>query len=135
MDYSVLVVDDDDDDFMLLADHIGHCQQNVSLVYAQNGVKATQKLQEGFHPNLILVDVQMPLMDGYEFLVWLMNSAQWHHIPVVIWTGSISDNEVTRYYQAGANSLMLKQEALQDIETFCRHWFKLVQLPSIGAAG
>ena len=129
MTYSVLVVDDDEDDFIVLAAHIKQCQQNTALTYASGSSQATQLLIEGLQPNLIIIDVQMPLMDGYELLVWLMNSEAWQHIPVVVWTGEISPQEVTRYYRAGANSLLLKQDAFQDIETFCRHWFKLVQLP------
>lgn len=131
MKYTILVVDDDDDDFLLLSGLIKQCQQEVTLLYAQNGLEATQKLIDGLHPHLILVDVQMPLMDGYELVVWLMNSEAWRHIPVVIWTGGISDSEVTRYYRAGANALMLKQDALQDVAAFCKHWLKLVQLPQL----
>lgn len=129
MDYSILVVDDDDDDLLLLANHLKQCHQNVTVTHALDGVEATKKLIAGLQPNLIMVDAQMPLMDGYELVVWLMNSEAWRHIPIVVWTGAISGSEVTRYYQAGANSLMLKQDAMQDVEAFCHHWFKLVQLP------
>ncbi|QHV98681.1 response regulator [Spirosoma endbachense] len=131
MKYTILVVDDDDDDFLMLSSLIKQCQQDVTLYYVQNGLEATQKLIDGLQPNLILVDVQMPLMDGYELVLWLMNSEAWRHIPVVIWTGEISDREVTRYYRAGANALMLKQDALQDVEAFCKYWLKLVQLPQL----
>ena len=131
MIYSVLVVDDDEDDFILLAAQIKRCHQEVNLTYASSGEDASQLLINGLHPNLIIIDVQMPRMQGYEFLVWLINSQNWRHIPVVVWTGAISETEVTRYYRAGANSLLLKQDALQDIDTFCRHWFKLVQLPQL----
>ncbi|MVM35257.1 response regulator [Spirosoma sp. HMF4905] len=131
MKYTILVVDDDDDDFIILSTVIKECHSDVTLVYAQNGQQATQKLIDGLNPHLILVDVQMPLMDGYELVTWLMNSEAWRHIPVVIWTGEISESEVTRYYRAGANSLMLKQTALQDIEAFCKYWLKLVQLPQL----
>ena len=129
MAYSILVVDDDEDDFVLLAAKIKLCQTDVTLTHAVSGEEARRQLQEGFQPHLILVDAQMPRMNGYELLNWIMDSAAWRHIPVVIWTGAISEQEVRRYYQAGANSLLLKQDALQDAETFCRHWFQLVQLP------
>jgi CheY-like chemotaxis protein len=131
MDYSVLIVDDDDDDFMLLSTHIKHCHQNVTLIYAQNGIEATEKLMDGLQPNLIIVDANMPLMSGYELLVWLMKSTSWRHIPVVIWTGVMSDSEVTHYYQAGANTVLLKEKALKSVDAFCKHWFELVQLPEL----
>lgn len=135
MDYCVLIVDDDDDDFVLLAARIKQCQQNLTLTFAQSGAEAIKKLIDGAQPNLIIVDANMPVMNGYELLVWLMGSASWRHVPVVIWTGEMADNEVTRYYQAGANSVMLKPNALQSVEAFCKHWFELVQLPQLVAAG
>ncbi|SFF39608.1 response regulator [Spirosoma endophyticum] len=135
MNYSILVVDDDEDDFVLLAAKIKRCQLDVTLTHASSGEAAKRQLQEGFQPHLILVDAQMPRMNGYELLNWIMDSDPWRHIPVVIWTGAISEQEVRRYYQAGANSLLLKQDALQDAETFCRHWFQLVLLPQSVLSG
>ena len=78
-----------------------------------------------------MADAHMPIMDGYEFLVWIMNSAQWRHVPVVIWTGDMSDSDVTRHYRAGANSVMFKPNALHSVQAFCQHWFELVQLPQL----
>lgn len=136
MAYSVLVVDDDDEDFMLLATHMKqcpHCQQTVSLSNVVNGLEATKVLTNGLQPHLILVDAQMPMMNGYEFVVWLMSSEVYQHIPIIIWTGAMSAAEVTRHYRAGANAVVLKQDALGDVDTFCHHWFKLVQLPQLVA--
>ena len=131
MNYAVLVVDDDDDDFVLLAAKIKLAQIDVTLTHALSGEEAKRQLQAGFQPHLILMDAQMPRMSGYELLSWLMDSAAWRHIPVVIWTGAISQQEVRRCYQAGANSVLLKQDALHNAETFCRHWFQLVLLPQV----
>ncbi len=39
--------------------------------------------------------------------------------------------EITRYYRAGANSVMFKENTLQSVEAFCKHWFELVQLPEL----
>ncbi|GAB3225807.1 response regulator [Spirosoma arcticum] len=131
MNYSVLIVDDDEDDFILLKSHIKQCHQHVTLTSAENGLEAIRKLMDGLQPNLILADAHMPLMNGHELLTWLMESRSYRHIPIVIWTGDLSDREITRYYQAGANSVMMKPNALQEIEVFCKHWFELVQLPPV----
>ena len=129
MEYSLLLVDDDEDDTMLLATHLKQCHQNITLTYAGHGLEATQQLLDGLHPHLILVDAQMPLMNGYELVSWLMESASWRHIPVVVWTGAMSASEVTRHYRAGANAVLLKEEVFKDLPAFCHHWFQLVQLP------
>ena len=129
MEFNILVADDDDDDLILFANRIKQCHQDITLTHVLHGVEAVQKLTAGLQPNLIMADANMPLMNGYELLTWVMNSEQWRQIPVVIWTGDIADEDVTRYYRAGANSLMLKQDALQDVESFCHHWFSLVKLP------
>lgn len=133
MNYSILIVDDDDDDLFLLAEHIKQCHQNVSLTFAENGIEATQKLTSGLRPNLLIVDTHMPLMDGYEFLVWQRQSAIFRRIPTLVWTGDISDDEVTHYYEAGANAVMLKPNALQSVEAFCKHWFEIVRLPQLAS--
>lgn len=131
MNYSVLIVDDDEDDFILLAAKIRQCHQNVTLTYASSGAEASQRLMDGLQPDLLIIDVQMPKMDGYELLVWVEKSENWSHIPVVVWTGAISDQDIKRYYQAGANSLLLKEDTFQAIETFCQYWFNLVQLTQL----
>ena len=130
MRYSVLIVDDEDDIF-LIENFIKQCQQNLTLTFAGNGMEAASKLTAGLRPNLIIADAQMPIMNGHEFLRWLMASPAHQHIPIVIWTGDLSDREVTRYYRAGANSVMLKPNELQSVEVFCKHWFELVQLPPV----
>ncbi len=129
MNFNILVVDDDDDDLFLLAERMKQCHEGITLTCASDGTEATRKLIEGCHPNLIMVDANMPKMGGYELLEWVMNSEEWRHIPVVVWTGAMSDSDIVRYYRAGANSLMFKGDALQDLDSFCHHWFKLVQLP------
>ncbi len=130
MNYLLLLVDDDEDDRFLLETCIQQSGQKLTLTSATNGVEAIRQLTEGLRPNLILSDAHMPLMNGYEFLVWLRESPSYRHLPIVIWTGDLPDREVTRYYQAGANSVMLKANAIEGVAAFCKHWFEVVQLPS-----
>lgn len=131
MNYTVLVADDDEEDFLLLSNHIRECQQHITLTYAQNGEEAIRKLeQEGF-PALIILDAQMPLMDGYETMKVIRSSSVWQHIPILVWTGSMSDTDILRYHQAGANSVVLKHIALDQIDVFCKYWLELVELPTV----
>lgn len=129
MNCSVLVVDDDDDDFLLLTLQLNQYQTRISLTQALDGLEATKLLTDGLQPQLLVVDALMPLMDGYELLVWVRNSPVWRQLPVVIWAGDLSQRDITRYYQAGANAIILKKDALGDTDAFFRQWFHLIQLP------
>ncbi|QJW89965.1 response regulator [Spirosoma taeanense] len=130
MPYTILVAEDNEDYFTLYARHVERFFDQVTLIGAQHGGEALEKLQSGLIPNLILVDIKMPVMDGYEFLTRLRATEAWRYIPVIIWTGyTLSRAEVVRFYTAGANSVMSKHDSMKDIKAFCQYWFEMVQIP------
>ena len=110
---------------MLLSAHIHQHPNPVTLTYVSNGLDAIAKLQAGMAPCLLLVDAQMPLMDGYELLMWLMGSEVCRPIPVIIWTGNMTDVAVAQYKQAGAKLVILKEDALHDVNAFYDQWLKI----------
>ncbi len=130
MKYTVLVADDNEDYFALYAKHVERFFQDVKLIGAQNGAEAMEKLLSGVVPNLILVDIKMPVMGGYEFLTKLRESERWRYIPIVIWTGyDLSRDDKKQFYEAGANSVMTKHDSMKDVKAFCQYWFEMVQVP------
>lgn len=129
MKYTILVVEDDDDDVFLLRNHIAECHVDITVVHAHYGPEAIQRLTDGLLPNLIIADNNMPLMNGYEFVATLKQSALWRHIPILVWTGFLADNDIMQYYQTGANAVMLKDDALRQVQDLCKYWFDLVKLP------
>lgn len=77
----VLVVDDDPDVCMIIQDVLESEGCQVTIVH--NGVEALRVLEE-YKPDLILLDLMMPVMDGWEVLDRLKNQPRWHGIPVVV---------------------------------------------------
>lgn len=130
MQYTILVVDDDDDDFLLLQAYIQQYRPASKLIYAATGMDAIDLLGKGLTPNLIFLDAHMPQMDGYEFLMWLMNTNR-QPVPVIVWSGSLSEEAILRFYRAGANAVLFKLDAFQHLGPLCRHWLELVQLPHL----
>ena len=130
MHYNVLVADDDEEDFMLLVDHVKQCHQDVTLSYVPNGEGVIKKLQAGTLPDLIILDAKMPLMTGQETMTAIYAWPAWQHIPVIVWSGLVSGPDILKLHQAGVNSVVLKQNALQHIDVFCKYWLELVELPS-----
>ena len=78
---SVLIVEDDPDMQEMLVRSLE--KQGYETVVAENGESALQKIQENI-PDLILLDLLMPQMDGFQFLVNLRTSSDWKDIPVVV---------------------------------------------------
>jgi len=82
---SVLLVDDDADSREALSWLLNEC--GVSTVQAGNGKEALQQLRCAPPPALILLDLQMPIMDGWTFLQHWSEDREMSHIPVVVMTG------------------------------------------------
>lgn len=84
-------------------------------------------------PQVILLDLDMPVLNGHETLVFLKQQLAWHEIPVVVMTNSLSHEDIGLYYRAGASSFMLKptdiEQLRQNLDTICRYWTVLNRLP------
>ena len=85
-------------------------------------------------PDLILLDLNMPGISGYETLLFLKQHTRWQQIPVVMMTNTGSVEEVEQCYKAGANSFLTKpgdfMQLKQVIETLCNYWLVLNKFPS-----
>src|SRR5439155_18638943 len=102
---TVLIVDDEVDTLTLLGLAIKRLPWRLNVATAQDGEEAAAYLKgEGPFadrklfplPRLILLDLKMPKMDGFEFLQWLRKEPDFHLIPVVALTVSILDRDVWR---------------------------------------
>jgi CheY-like chemotaxis protein len=106
--HAVLLVDDDPD----IRDSIGEClrEEGYEVYTAVNGRDALDRLGFGLRPAVILLDLMMPILNGFEVLQVLRKSADWQTIPVVI----VSAN---RGYEAadldGAFSILRKPVTLE----------------------
>lgn len=89
-------------------------------------------------PGLILLDLNMPRMDGREALARIKDDPDLRRIPVVILTTSKAEEDVFRTYDLGVNSYVKKPvdfEGLVDLmKALGRYWFEIVELPREGVA-
>jgi len=82
---TVLVVDDDEDIRLAMSDTLE--AEGYAVLLAENGLDALAKLRASSAlPNLILLDLMMPEMDGFEFITELRRHDEWRSIPVVVIT-------------------------------------------------
>lgn len=96
---TLLIIDDDDDDREMLAEEVSEFNSSAAIVMAANGKDGLQKLQnEEIFPDFIFVDLNMPRMNGKQFLVAIKSLPKFKNIPVIIYTTSksVEDKEDTK---------------------------------------
>ena len=112
-DKHVLVVDDNEDFRSLLVKVL---QDEGYKVQSANNGKVALSTIESNRPSLILLDLSMPVMDGFEVLRKLKQSEQWHTIPVIILTGiDLSESQITEINQLTAELLKKKDYSADTI--------------------
>ncbi|MFZ4855307.1 MAG: sensor histidine kinase [Desulfuromonadaceae bacterium] len=103
-DTTILAIDDDDMNLEMI--DIILSDTDYKILKAGNGLEAIQVLEGNPDIDTFLVDLEMPVMDGFEFITYVRQSPQWLAVPVIVITGSAS--EVNRTLMMGANDFVSK---------------------------
>ena len=135
----VLVVDDSPGDVRLTQDALREVNRAIHVQVACDGVEAMAILnREGEHagaarPDLILLDLNMPRMDGREVLVRIKADDHLRQIPTIILTTSESEADIAKSYELRANSYLSKPVQLDEFESLMRSinefWLTKAKLP------
>ena len=104
MQKTVFVVDDSDVNLTVVKKSL----KDQYRVFTMASVEKMFKLLEKFKPDLILLDVYMPDIDGFEALSSLKNNNEYKDIPVVFLTGTIDPSVETRGVELGVSDFILK---------------------------
>ncbi|MCS6885203.1 MAG: response regulator [Acidobacteriota bacterium] len=113
----ILVVDDEQDLLDLMEIILG--AEGYQVVKAVNGKDALEKV-DSEKPDLILLDVMMPIMDGWQVLRTLKKNESLKHIPIVMVTAKIGTEDRMRGLQEGAADYICKPFAPRDVVTRLR---------------
>jgi len=97
----------EDDVFVIDVYRTKLVQENFEVVSAENGLKAMEKLEE-FTPDVILLDIMMPYMDGKDVLKKIKDNEKWKDIPVIILTNLSQKNEVEEFLDKGVSDYLIK---------------------------
>lgn len=108
----ILVADDDDDVRDLVVFRLGRAGYEV--LTAADGQTALELASER-QPDLFLLDVMMPRLDGYELTRRLRTTEGLERIPIILLTASVQDAAVTEGFEAGADDYMRKPFSPQEL--------------------
>jgi len=117
-DFKILIVDDTLKNLQLLGEFLK--QKNYKLHIAQDGLQALQKL-ENLKPDLILLDVMMPYMSGFEVCEKVKADPILRDIPIIFLTAKVGKEDIIKGFQLGAVDYITKpfnsEELLQRVQT------------------
>jgi chemotaxis family two-component system response regulator Rcp1 len=139
MPVEVLLVEDSPGDVRLMREAFRDANSEIQLHVAHDGLEAMAFLrQSGIHldaprPDLILLDLNLPRMDGREVLALIKTDAGLRAIPTVILTTSDADTDIVKSYQLQANCYLRKPVELDRFESLVKtineFWLTTVRLP------
>jgi len=143
---TILMADDDEDDRRLTEDAFREAKLHNDLRFVVDGAELLDYLQRrGIYtdpessprPGLILLDLNMPKVDGREALERIKADPELRRIRVVVLTTSKAEEDILRTYNLSAASYITKPvtfEALVDVvRTLGRYWLEIVELPDNGS--
>lgn len=132
----LLLVEDNPGDVGLIREALSSCAARVEVRVARDGIDALSQLDDkavGSRPDLILLDLSLPRMDGRELLGRLKSDPGLRNIPVVVFTSSNAPQDVARAYALHANCYLVKPPDLAGLERVVslinEFWIKTVRLP------
>ena len=144
---TVLLVDDGPNEQTLFAMAGKKAGVSFGLRFASDGVEALHYLngESKFEdrakfplPNLLVLDLNMPRMSGFEVLEWIRRDSRFRELPVVIFTSSSLEADIRRAYSLMANSYLVKPMSLlvliDMVRSIDEYWFKFNHLPLNGDA-
>jgi DNA-binding response OmpR family regulator len=85
-----------------------YLSEEYDVIYFDTPVKAIQWLYDGNRPDLIILDLRMPEMNGDEFLIYLKKNGLYKDIPVVVLSGEESSDIRIKMLELGAEDFILK---------------------------
>jgi CheY-like chemotaxis protein len=142
---AILLVEDLADDVVIICTAFQRAGFHNRIVRLADGEAAIQYLKgEGEYgdrkrfpiPVLMLVDLKLPKVDGFEVLKWVRSRPEWCCLPVIVLTSSVYRADIERAYDLGANSFLTKPEDLtsfvREIKQVGPFWLQMSTLPATG---
>jgi two-component system, response regulator len=134
----ILLIDDNDSDVELTRRALQKAEIEYTLAVLEDGREAVQYLFGSAEPNpaapgelpdLVILDLNLPMINGIEVLRRLRKNPRTRHLMVVIMSTSLIDSDVTTCYELGANSYIRKpidyKEFVADIQLLARYWLEV----------
>ena len=139
---TILMAEDDPDDRLLISDAFKEVRFSDNLRFVEDGEELLDYLRQKnkYHsletapwPGLILLDLNMPRMDGRQALLEIKSDPNFQQIPVVVLSTSKAKEDILECYAIGASSYISKPALFEDlvgiVRNLANYWLEMVELP------
>jgi two-component system response regulator len=133
---TILMVDDNEDDFDAAVRSFRKADLDNPVQWCKDGREALDYLKRSSAtlPGLVLLDLNMPGLDGRRTLSLIKHEEAWKCIPVVIFTTSKAEKDIDHCYAEGASTYLQKPVDFQNLvdtaKLIKQYWFSLAKLPN-----
>lgn len=135
----ILLIEDNPGDVRLLEEAFKESDANVVIQVARDGAEGLDMVfqsslpQKAGYPDLILLDLNLPKVNGHDVLARLKENPATTQIPVIVLTSSRAESDIRRAYQAHANAYLKKPSNLDGLISAAKHiknfWMETATLP------
>ena len=136
----ILLVEDNEDDIMITKRAIQKGQIKNTLCVARDGEEAMDflrrrgRFREASRPGFVLLDLNMPKLDGFEVLREVKNDPDLRSIPVVVLTTSGRDEDIEQAYALGCNNYIVKpvsfEKFIRTVIEIRKYWLTISRIPT-----
>ena len=137
----IIIAEDDNDDYEFMKCAFKESGLQNEIYRVKNGKELVDfLLNKKYVKNqsdscLVLLDLNMPIMDGREALKEIKSHPELKRIPIIVLTTSNSDQDIMKSYDLGVNSYIKKplryEDLLQTVNIFKQYWLKISEIPTI----
>ncbi len=138
--FHILLAEDNDGDVLLLQEALEEVNPDCAVSVVKNGKEALDFIfKRGIYsdattPNLVIIDINLPLHSGHEVLHEMKQDAETRIIPVIVLTTSSSVHDIDQAYHSHANCYIIKPIDLEELYTTIKvlndFWIKVAVLPT-----
>jgi len=137
---NILVIEDNEPDYVLLEKALSQIEDiDITIINMENGQKGIDyvfksgKFKNVETPDIIILDLNLPVKNGFEVLESIKSNPLYKIIPIIIYSTSTEDGDVHSSYALYANSYISKtfdvKELFEKIRAFGEYWIKSVEIP------